>query len=154
MAWYLTRYRAWHPDSPPPVKGRWVGHYSMFIWARSMPDAWRKAKARNIGERVECVWQRKGVRPYELPSVLLTRRRLTPRQRIDVIHAVIFLAYLVGRSQKAQLPELIGDEGLVHMTAHCLAFGWPTRKKLAPHIRRYERRVPGYLGPRPKPIPR
>lgn len=148
MPWYMTKYPAW-PDQPKAGKDELVGYYSSFVFARGMDEAKRIVKARNIGEVIEGLWggrvgKPRLKNPHERPSDQLRRRKLTPRQRIDVIHNVCFLSYILQRSTGAPAQAILGDEGLLHQTVHCLQHGNPPRRALIDSLRHFERLVPGY----------
>jgi hypothetical protein len=141
--WYTTVYPArpaWKHEglSPETV----VGDYSSHIWASSRAHAQKLVKRRNIGERLTGGTWRK--RPHPHTSELLRRNRLTKKQALDVVHSVCFLAYLLARATGAKHEDLLGDEGLVHMTIHSVSFGWPRRRVLAGALVAFERMVPGY----------
>lgn len=145
--WWTTVYPArpsWKHEglSPETV----VGDYSSHIWATSRPQAEKLARRRNIGERLTGgSWVK---RPHLLPSEMLRRRRLSKKQALDCVHAVCFMGYLLMRSTGAKAEDLLGDEGLVHMTIHSITFGWPNRRDLAAEMRAFERMIPGYAGGR------
>lgn len=143
MAWFLCNYPAWPKE--PSLKAP-IGNYSSFIWARNLQEAKRLAKRRRIGERV--MWER-GNRgqPYIPPSKQMRKRHLTPKQRLNVIHAVCFLSYLASRAMKMGPEDTMGDEGFLHQTVHSLSIGFPRRRQMIAYLEEIERRVPGYLKP-------
>ena len=145
-AWYLTEYSPWGkkplPESP-------IGLYGSHIWARSFPDAERKAKLRGLGERVAGrVLMQKGARPHELPSQMVLSKRLSWKRKVRIIHATCFLCFLLARSNKWPTEGTMGDEGILHQVIHSLCIGWPRRKALSEMLAAAERMVPGYVGPR------
>lgn len=146
--WYITSYPAFpgHKgavDPDVPENGAVVGLYGSYIWARSLPDAKRKAKARGIGERVYGVIGR--AMPYEPVSAQLRRKCLTPKRRLAIIHGATFLAYLASRGLKLRPWQVLGDNGFLHELVHCMAHGEPGRKETIAMVADIERRVPGYL---------
>jgi len=148
MAWFLTEYRAW-PDEALNDKSP-IGAYSSFIWASSLRQARRLAKRRRIGERVmgQSLGRSLGKRrPYSPPSIMLRKRRLTNRQKLDVVHGAVFLMFLLARQESMGamgVAAILGDEGLLHSLVHSLTTGWPRRKAVTRMMEDAERMVPGY----------
>ena len=144
MPWYETIYEPW-----PVAKqrdGSVLDKYGSFIWAKSRQHARALAEQRRIGEIVGGVARRKATpRPEPAASELL-KPRMTPKQRVQFLHAVTFLAFVYGRSRGADLFTLLGDEGLVHQAVHAMQHGWPPRAELRETLRHFERRTPGYTG--------
>ncbi len=141
MPWFICQYTAWPTDmlSDDPV-----GDYSSFIYARSMRDANKIARIRRLNELVLCKWSRSNRSPYRRPSDQLRRRKLSHKQRFDIIHGLTFLSYILLRSRRAPPEQLVGDEGILHQAIHSLAYGYPSRRGLIPIIRAFEIRAPGY----------
>lgn len=143
MPWYMCVYPAWpHMPTDP---GNMVGDYSSFIRAKNLKQAEKLAAQRGLGERVICKWSPDGRKaPYPLPSDLLRKRSLSPKQRMDIIHGTCFLSYLLMQSAKAPPSGILGDEGLLHQVIHSMSFGRPSRKQLIETMIYFERQVPGY----------
>ncbi len=143
MPWFMCEYSAYPKDK---VRQRAeIGNYSSFIWANDRAHADALAAKRRLGEKVLCRWNKRGRNvPYEPPSTMLMKRRLTPTQRIGVIHGVCFLGYILLRSYRAPVEGVLGDMWILHQVIHGMQFGFPPRKKLAEMVRHYERMAPGY----------
>lgn len=146
MAWFLCAYRPW-PKQWPNIKSP-VGSYASFIWAKDLAAAKKIAAKRRIGERIILERGNRG-RPFTPPSVQLRKRRLTPEQKLDVIHGAIFLAFLFQRTKKATAHNTLGDEGGLHLLVHHFTTGWPRKRRIVRILEIYERAVPGYW-PQPK----
>lgn len=143
MPWYATEYEPWPVAAQ---QGSSLDKYGSFIWAKSRKHAGAIAEQRRIGEIVGERVRRKAMpRPEPAASELL-KARMTPAQRVEFLHAVVFLAFVYGRSRGADLCTLLGDEGLVHQAVHAMQHGSPPRAALAETIRHFERRTPGYVG--------
>jgi hypothetical protein len=144
MPWFLTQYPP-IPTQPNSDGETVIGYFGTHIWARHMEEAKAFALARNIGEIIiGRSYTSPKSRPHPLPSEMLRKRRLTPRQRIEVLHAVSFLAYLCVQSLGTPAHETVGDEGFVHETIHSLLSGTPQRAQMIATLEHYENRVPGY----------
>ena len=140
MPWYATEYEPW-PVEPIQVETP-VGKYGSFIWASNEREARAFAKRRRIGETVTHVASRTR-RPEPLPSELI-RRSMSPAQKLNFVHSVTFLSFLLAQSIGAPPHGLLGDEGLLHQAIHSMSIGWPRREPLRAIVRNFESRVPGF----------
>lgn len=89
MPWYATHYSADFLGSPVRQPGRPTqGEFGTVIWARNTHDAEVICHQRGLGERVYSVSRKRALpRPEPRPSDLLRKRKMTPKQRVDAIHA-------------------------------------------------------------------
>lgn len=151
MHWYAFRYPprpSGEKMTPQRAKIAYgdsvIGLYASYIYANSRKHAQELALLRNIDE---IMWEgfpatRKD--PYLFASKLLLKRTLSVKDKLDIIHSVTFLSYLLMQSCFAPPCDIIGDEGLLHQTIHCLCFGSPERRAMAVVVEYFERKVPGY----------
>lgn len=122
-----------------------IGDYSSFIRAPDRRAADRLARNRGIGEKVICEWAPEGRKaPYLKPSELMAKRALTARQRLELIHGVTWLSYILMQSMKTPPSIVLGDEGIVHQVIHCMISGRPLRSSLVATLQHFEQLAPGY----------
>lgn len=142
MPWYMTQY----PPVPTMPNGPDlpIEYFGTYIYAHKLDAAKSFARMRNIGEIVLGVSGEKR-RPEPTVTDLMRRRRMTPRQRLEVVHAATFLGYLAMQSLGTPAHEVIGDEGFIHEVIHALLNGRPKRATVLTTLAHFEQRVPGYL---------
>jgi hypothetical protein len=143
MPWYMTQYPP-IPTMPNSDGATVIGYFGTYLHARHRAEAESFVLARNIGEQIIGPSGAK-TRPEPALSDLLRKRRLTPRDKLHVMHAATFLAYLVMQSLATPPHEVVGDEGFLHHVVHTMLYGTPTREHVIATVRYFERRVPGYL---------
>lgn len=136
---FLTEYRVKCVD---PMTHLANAKFGGVILARSLPEAKRLAKLRNIGERV-CGdgWKTDlSARPNRL---MFCR---SEKKRLDAIHGAIYLGWLAVKSLTATVDEVFGDEGTVHDLLHVLDDGSrSSRHRLSERLAELENAVPGSL---------
>jgi hypothetical protein len=149
MPWYATHYDA--------VMGRAVkeagrpqgGDYTSFVWARNKYAAGLICHRRGIGESVFGPSGKKALpRPERRLSDMLRKRKLSPRDRIGIIHAAAFLSGIWATANNRPAWDVLGDEGILHTIIHSLANGSPTRARVIDRVRAMEQQIPGYLSGR------
>lgn len=142
MPWFLCVYPP-KPHMPVDIHDN-IGDYSSFIKAVDKKAANRLARNRNLGEKVICLWGGKGA-PYQRPSEILSKRTMTPKQRMSVIHGTCWLSYLLMQSMKTPPADTVGDEGILHQVIHYFSFSGARKQALIDTLRHYEQLVPGYV---------
>ena len=141
----MTAYDAWPRKRPTKDVGV-PGQYCSFVWARNQRHAERICKERRIGEAVVCQWTKKSkTHPFARPSQQLRlRRKMSEKEKLNFIHSVCFLSFLLARSKGENAYTLIGDEGLLHQAIHCVSTDSPPVKDLKSVLEHFEAQVPGY----------
>ena len=150
MPWYATHY---DPALGKPVAEPGypqAGEYGSFVWARSRFEAESRCKRRGIGETLQRgTHQKKALpRPEPRASDLLRPRKMTPRQRIQAIHAATFVLGIWATANARPPWDVLGDEGVLHQIIHGLGLGIVRRSDLIDRMRVVEREIPGYLSTR------
>ena len=148
MRRYVTEYWTNPAKQRGPVSAT-NAKYGSHLWARSMSDAEKIAKARGMGEKITG-WGRGRV-GEPLPSDMLAKRNATPQQKIETLHAITFLGYVALQSEAAEPWEIVGDNGILHEAIHLFEFGGRDRKRLVQMCRDIESRVPGFAPPVRRP---
>lgn len=146
MPWYATHYDAalGKPVARPGFPQ--VGEYGSFVWAASPSAATAYCKRRGIGESITRREQKRALpRPEPRVSDLLRRRRMTPRQKIQTVHAAAFVLGIWATANSRPAWDVLGDEGPLHQILHGLAWGGAKRRDLIERMRVIEREIPGYL---------
>lgn len=149
MPWYLTHYNATRGKDVVKPGEPHVGEYGTYVWARNQKQAETICAQRGLGERVAQRWQARALpRPEPRPSDLLRKRRMSARERLQVLHAATFTIGLWATARCQHPWDVLGDEGVLHSLLHAITLRGVPHKPMIERLRVMEREIPGYLSAR------